>query len=123
MLWVFQHSGESWAMENPEGQLRYRPHMSGVEEYKVRADWCRLWDSAERALGFEWEKSSNVWTGRWDGSIWDVGDEFKCKRRCKCADRGTSSTGRRTYTHRESVENPVKAMQQTGLNKGACNPH
>ena len=38
MLWVFQHSGESWTMENPEGQLRYRPHMSGVEEYKVRAD-------------------------------------------------------------------------------------
>ena len=120
MLWVFQHSGESWAMENPEGQLRYRPHMSEVEEYKVRADWCRLWDSAERALGFEWEKSSNVWTGRWDGSIWDVGDELKCKRRCKCADRGTSTNGRRTYTHRESVENPVRAMQQTGLSKEAC---
>ena len=120
MLWVFQRSGESWAMENPEGQLRFRPHMQKVDEYKVRADWCRLWDRAERDLGFEWEKSSNVWTSRWDGSIWDVGDELKCKRRCKCADRGTTPSGRSTYTHRESVENPMKAMQRTGLSKEAC---
>ena len=32
MRWVFMHSGESGAMENPEGQLRYFPHMSEVEE-------------------------------------------------------------------------------------------
>ena len=86
MLWVFQRSGDSWAVENPEGQLRFRSHMQKAKGHLVRVDWYRLWDHTERALGFEWEKSSHVWTSRWDGSIWDVVDELKCRRRCRCAD-------------------------------------
>jgi hypothetical protein len=119
LLWVFLSTAESWAMENPEGQLRNRPHMQAVSQYLVPAAWCHFWDPAERAMGYEWEKKSCIWTGRWDGSTWAVGTSLKCGRQCRCGDWGVSARGRRTYTHRGSVENPTRALQLSGLTKEA----
>ena len=114
ILWVCRHSGESWAIENPLGQLRYRPYMQKVSKYLARLDYCKLWSSAERSAGFEWQKASCVWTRRWDKRRWNISDSNTCHRDCECGEFRTTA-GSESYVHRGQVEDAGDVAAHNGL--------
>ena len=114
ILWVCRHSGESWAIENPLGQLRYRPYMQKVSKYLTRLDYCKLWTDAERSAGFEWQKASCVWTRRWDKRRWVISDSNTCHKDCECGEL-RAREGSVSFVHRGQVENAGDVAAHNGL--------
>jgi hypothetical protein len=88
--------------------------MQKVSKYLARLDYCKLWSSAERSAGFEWQKASCVWTRRWDKRRWNISDSNTCHRDCECGEFRTTE-GSESYVHRGQVEDAGDVAAHNGL--------
>jgi hypothetical protein len=84
VCWVMEDAGESWAIENPDGQMKKMLELRKRERWLNRLDYCRLWSVEERKAGMLWQKMCCLWTMRKDGAAWGLGDSLKCRRLCGC---------------------------------------
>ena len=108
VCWVAMDSGQSWAVENPDGQMQHLPRMFGLARWLNRVDYCMLWTEQERSRGFTWKKMTCVWTRGKDGSPWE-GPEL-CTGHCLCMVEGTKG-------HKGHIEQVTGAMRKSGLGR------
>jgi hypothetical protein len=110
VCWVMDDCGQSWAVENPDGQMKYLAQFRDRVEWMNRLDYCRLWSEEERELGMLWQKMCCVWTRRKDGAAWGLGESLKCGRKCRCRD-GTNGK------HVGQIEGMTRMVHSTGMKR------
>ena len=110
VCWVTEDAGESWGIENPDGQMQLLQQLRMRREWLNKFDYCRLWSAQERAQGMLWQKMCCVWTRRKDGTAWGLGTSLKCRQQCKCR----VGKGRK---HAGQVEAMTAMVRATGMRR------
>jgi hypothetical protein len=110
VCWVTEDCGQSWAIENPDGQMKFMAQLRERAQWGNRLDYCRLWSATERAEGLLWQKMCCVWTRRRDGAQWGLGESLKCKLLCQCRD----GPGRK---HVGQIEGMTRMVSSTGMKR------
>jgi hypothetical protein len=107
---VVRSCDESWAIENPDGQMKFLLEMRARVRWLNRLDYCRLWNRSEIQLGMRWQKMCCVWTRRRDGQLWNLGKTLKCASKCSCR-IGSSRK------HVGQIEAMTAIMRSTGMQR------
>ena len=76
---MLEEAGQSYAIENPDGQLQYTEAMLCHADDLEKLDYCMLWSEEERERGLKWQKMCCLWARRaQDGARLGVGKKYKC---------------------------------------------